>query len=70
MGGLGRFIVDGFAVRDFGQIGGGAIVVALVAIFTEVGLGGLERLVTPKLSTAPKRGLLRGRATPRLRSAA
>ncbi len=69
-GGLGRFIVDGFAVRDFGQIGGGAIVVALVAIFTEVGLGGLERLVTPKLSTAPKRGLLRGRATPRLRSAA
>lgn len=54
-GGLGRFIVDGFAVRDFGQIGGGAIVVALVAILTEVGLGGLQRLVAPRLRSPSRR---------------
>jgi osmoprotectant transport system permease protein len=34
-GGLGRFIVDGFAVRDEGQLVGGAILVALLALATE-----------------------------------
>jgi osmoprotectant transport system permease protein len=46
-GNLGRFIVDGFAIRNIPQILTGAIAVALLAILTEVGFGALERLLTP-----------------------
>jgi len=34
-GGIGRFIVDGFAVRDVGIIGGGAVLVALLAMVVD-----------------------------------
>lgn len=47
-GGLGRFIIDGFAVRDFGQVLVGAVLVALLALATELGLGAVERWLTPK----------------------
>ena len=46
-GGLGRYIVDGFALRDDGQIVGGAILVAGLAILTEWILGLFERRVVP-----------------------
>jgi osmoprotectant transport system permease protein len=42
-GGLGRFIVDGFAQGDYGQLLAGAFLVALLAIATELSLGLLER---------------------------
>jgi osmoprotectant transport system permease protein len=42
-GGLGRFIVDGFAQGDYGQLLAGAFLVALLAIATELSLGMLER---------------------------
>ena len=32
LGGLGRFIIDGYSVRDIGEISGGAIVVAVLAL--------------------------------------
>jgi osmoprotectant transport system permease protein len=51
-GGLGRYIVDGFAQRDFPQIFAGAILVAGLAFVAEVGLAGLQWLATPK----PMRG--------------
>jgi osmoprotectant transport system permease protein len=44
-GGLGRYIVDGFALRDIGQIVGGATLVALLAISTELLFAILERLL-------------------------
>lgn len=47
-GGLGRFIIDGFAARDAGQTAGGAILVALLAIATELSLHLLEKAVRPK----------------------
>lgn len=47
-GGLGRFIIDGFAVRDTVQIAAGAVLVALLAVATEVGFSLLERVVVPK----------------------
>jgi osmoprotectant transport system permease protein len=50
-GGLGRFIVDGFATRDNAQIMAGAILVALLAILTELAFAGIERLVSPKTAT-------------------
>lgn len=46
-GGLGRFIVDGFYQRDYVMVFSGAVLVALVAILTELGLASLQRLVVP-----------------------
>jgi osmoprotectant transport system permease protein len=48
-GGLGRYIIDGFATRDSVEIVGGAVLVALLAIGTEVALGALERIVSPRV---------------------
>lgn len=46
-GGLGRFVVDGFQTHDQGQLVAGALLVALLAVAVEVGLGGVERLLRP-----------------------
>jgi osmoprotectant transport system permease protein len=46
-GGLGRFIVDGFATQDNVEVFAGAVLVAGLAIVLEVLLGWLERLVVP-----------------------
>jgi osmoprotectant transport system permease protein len=46
-GGLGRFIVDGFAVRNSVVVFAGALLVAGLAIVTEVILGAVERRVVP-----------------------
>ena len=42
-GALGRFIVDGFALRDFAQLIAGGILVALLAIVTEATFSVLQR---------------------------
>jgi osmoprotectant transport system permease protein len=42
-GALGRFIVDGLALREYDQLMAGAILVALLAVVTEVSFGALER---------------------------
>jgi osmoprotectant transport system permease protein len=47
-GALGRFIVDGFALREYDQVIGGAILVALLAIVTELTLGALARRAAPR----------------------
>ena len=47
-GGLGRFIVDGIAQRDFVQVFAGAVLVAVLSIVTEVVLAGLQRLIVPR----------------------
>jgi osmoprotectant transport system permease protein len=51
-GGLGRFIVDGFALRRQDMLVAGAILVALLALLTERALTFLERrVVSPGLRT-------------------
>lgn len=51
-GGLGRFIVDGFALRQQDMLVAGAILVALLALLTERALTFLERrVVSPGLRT-------------------
>ena len=42
-GALGRFIVDGFALRDFAQLVAGGILVALLAVVTEATFSVFER---------------------------
>ena len=43
LGGLGRYIIDGYAARDIGEITGGAIVVALLALVVEGAFALLQR---------------------------
>jgi osmoprotectant transport system permease protein len=70
LGGLGRFIVDGLAVRDFPQMIGGSILVAALAIASDLLLAALQKvLVSPGLQVAPTRGR-RLRAVPDPRPAA
>lgn len=47
-GGLGRFIVDGFAVQDNVRVFGGALLVALLAVLTELGFSVLARWRSPR----------------------
>ncbi|MGH2682244.1 MAG: ABC transporter permease [Actinomycetota bacterium] len=55
-GGLGRFIFDGFATRDLAEVFGGAVLVALLAILTELAFGRIERALTPRTtSRGPRR---------------
>ena len=55
-GGLGRFIVDGFAQGDREEIFGGALLVAILALAAEAGFSALERAVTPRTrSRGPRR---------------
>jgi osmoprotectant transport system permease protein len=53
-GGLGRIIVDGFAVRDLPKIFAGAVLVAVLAVVVDLLLGTLAR------ATAPGRARVRG----------
>lgn len=47
-GGLGRFIIDGFGQRDYGQMLGGVVLVAVFALVVEWALIRLERVVVPR----------------------
>ncbi len=55
-GGLGRFIIDGYAQQIYTEVFAGALLVALLALATEVALSGAERLLVP-------RGLRRARTS-------
>ncbi|HEX6207161.1 MAG TPA: ABC transporter permease [Actinomycetota bacterium] len=65
-GGLGRYIIDGFAVRDLPQIFAGAILVAALALAVDVLIGGVGRLLSPRVATRPgaatERGITAGAA--------
>ncbi len=50
-GGLGRYIVDGFAQRDDVQLFAGAMLVAGLALLTEAALAVIQRLMSPVSST-------------------
>lgn len=47
-GGLGRYIVDGYAVQDNARVFAGALLVALLALTFEVGLAGVQRMIVPR----------------------
>jgi osmoprotectant transport system permease protein len=52
-GGLGRFIVDGLAQQDSAQAFAGALLVAVLAVVTEAGLGLLQRRLAARSATVP-----------------
>jgi osmoprotectant transport system permease protein len=45
LGGLGRYLIDGFSQRDLPQVVGGAILVAVLALLIELALDRLQTLV-------------------------
>jgi osmoprotectant transport system permease protein len=47
-GGFGRYIVDGFAQLNYPMTIAGAVLVALLALATELSLSGVERLLVPR----------------------
>jgi osmoprotectant transport system permease protein len=47
IGGLGRYIIDGVAVRDYGRVFGGAVVVAALALASELAYSLVQRAVGP-----------------------
>ncbi|MDQ2912385.1 MAG: ABC transporter permease [Chloroflexota bacterium] len=46
-GALGRFIVDGLALQEYDQLMAGALLVALLAVVTEVSFSAVERATVP-----------------------
>ena len=71
LGGLGRYIFDGLAQRDFPQMIGGSLLVALLAIVVDLLLVALQKVVvSPGLQAAPRSGPRRLRAVPTTRPAA
>lgn len=66
-GGLGRYIVDGFASGNDVELVGGAILVAVLAIVTEMAFSLLERSVRPRTTAgekAPRGSLVPATADP------
>lgn len=53
-GGLGRFIVDGFSAGNRPQVFAGAVLVALLAILTEVTFALIQRAATPRTRSRGK----------------
>lgn len=47
-GGFGRYIVDGLAEQDYTKLFAGAVLVAILALATELSLSGVERLLVPR----------------------
>jgi osmoprotectant transport system permease protein len=47
LGGLGRYIIDGLATENYGEVAGGAALVVVLALVVQVVFVGLRRLVVP-----------------------
>ncbi|MEP6751252.1 MAG: ABC transporter permease [Candidatus Dormiibacterota bacterium] len=47
-GGFGRYVIDGIAQQNYQMMFAGALLVALLAIATELSLSGVERLLVPR----------------------
>ena len=45
LGGLGRYLIDGLAVRDYAQMAGGAVLVAALALLLDLAAATLQRFV-------------------------
>lgn len=48
MGGLGRYLFDGLALRDYPRVVAGAVVLAVLAVALDLLIGGIQRLVVSR----------------------
>lgn len=65
LGGLGRFLIDGQAVRDFPQMASGAVVVALLALVVDLAFGVVQRYAVSPGITGRHTGRPSGRRSGR-----
>jgi osmoprotectant transport system permease protein len=54
-GGLGRYVVDGFALQETDRVVAGSILIALLAIVTDVLFSALGRATAPRLTSTGAR---------------
>jgi osmoprotectant transport system permease protein len=54
-GGLGRYVIDGFAVRDFAEVGAGVVLVVALVLLNELLFAALIARVTPGPRTRRRR---------------
>jgi osmoprotectant transport system permease protein len=54
-GGLGRFVVDGYAVQNYAEVGAGVVIVVALVLLNELLFAALIASVTPGPSTRRKR---------------
>jgi osmoprotectant transport system permease protein len=47
LGGLGRYIIDGLATQNYGEVAGGAMLVVALALAVQVSFVGIRRLAVP-----------------------
>jgi osmoprotectant transport system permease protein len=47
LGGLGRYIIDGLATNNYGEVAGGALLVVALALLVQVAFVGIRRLAVP-----------------------
>jgi osmoprotectant transport system permease protein len=47
LGGLGRYIIDGLAADNYGEVAGGALVVVVLALAVQLFFAGVRRLIVP-----------------------
>jgi osmoprotectant transport system permease protein len=47
LGGLGRYIIDGLATNNYGEVAGGALIVVILALLVQFAFTGLARLIVP-----------------------
>ncbi len=47
LGGFGRYIIDGLATNNYGEVAGGALLVVALALVVQVSFVGVRRLVVP-----------------------
>lgn len=59
LGGLGRFLIDGQAIRRYDEMAGGAVVVAVLALAVDLVFGMIQRVMVSPGITAPSPGRTR-----------
>lgn len=65
VGGLGRFLIDGLAFRDYSMMAGGAVIVGLLALAVDLVFATIQRfVVSPGLVAPRNRRRIRRRETP------
>lgn len=57
LGGLGRYIIDGLASDNYGEVAGGALVVVVLALLVQLAFAGVRRLIVPAGLRSQSKGL-------------
>jgi osmoprotectant transport system permease protein len=57
LGGLGRYIIDGLASDNYGEVAGGALVVVVLALLVQLTFAGVRRLIVPAGLRSQSKGL-------------